>query len=69
MRPVRVFLEKVGHVQSTLLLSIVYLALWMPVGLIARISADWLRRRPPVRTQWWPRSSRLNDPRHVKEPF
>ncbi|MBI3319162.1 MAG: hypothetical protein HYZ89_01040 [Candidatus Omnitrophica bacterium] len=62
-------LRRVGHFQSTVLLSLIYLVCWLPVGLIARLSADWLNTRAPERSNWRLRAPRLNQPDHVRDPF
>jgi hypothetical protein len=62
-------LRRVGEFQSALLLSLFYLVCWVPVGLMSRVAADWLHRRMPERSNWWPRDRRMNQPAHVKEPF
>lgn len=66
---VRRLLLKVGHFQSEVILSILYIVLWLPVGLLSRFSADWLRRRAPERSAWRPRDPRLNGREHVREAF
>ena len=62
-------LRRVGEFQSALLLFLLYLVCWLPVGLVSRVAADWLHRRMPERSNWWPRDQRMNQPAHVKEPF
>lgn len=62
-------LLKVGHFQSSLLLCLIYLVLWVPVGLLSFLFADWLRRRRPAASAWLPRNPRLNLPEHAKEPY
>ena len=66
---VRAALLRVGRFQSALLLSLIYLVLWLPVGLLTRLLADWLRRRPPEGSAWQPRDPRLNGRKHAREPF
>ncbi len=65
----RSFLHRIGKFQSALLLSLLYLVCWVPVGLVSRVAADWLHHRMPGRSNWWPRDRRVNQPAHVKEPF
>ena len=62
-------LRRIGQFQSALLLSLLYLLLWVPVGLLCRVFSDWLHLRTPQRTNWWARPARVNDPAHVREPF
>lgn len=62
-------LTRIGHVQSLILLTVVYLVLWLPVGLVCRFSADWLRRKIPSGTNWWARDERVNRPETMREPF
>ena len=62
-------LKRIGRFQVAVLLSLVYLLLWFPIGLLTRFLADWLHFKPPAKTNWWVRSPRLNDPSHLKELF
>lgn len=62
-------LHRMGQIQSALLLSLLYAILWLPVGLLSRLMADWLRRKPPKRTAWLPRSERVNRPETLREAF
>ena len=62
-------LRRLGHAQSTLLLTLVYGLCWLPAGLVTQLAADWLRRRAPRSTNWYPRATRLNDPTHVHQQF
>lgn len=57
----------IGERLLAVLLYAIYLVCWMPVGLITRLTVDWLRRRAPERSNWWPRAPRVNDPRTVRE--
>ncbi|MBI3333297.1 MAG: hypothetical protein HYZ93_04325 [Candidatus Omnitrophica bacterium] len=66
---VRRFFRRLGELQAALLLSLLYLLLWIPAGLLSRLLADWLRRRPPSGSSWWPRRPRVNDPAHLRDPF
>ncbi len=66
---IRRFLRKLGRLQGALLLSLLYLLIWLPVGLLSRCMADWLRRRKPPGSAWLPRPARLNEPSHAKDPF
>ena len=63
------FATRVGHAQSVLLLSLVYLLLWVPLGWMARWFTDWLKVRPEQNSHWWPRAARVNDPAHLRDPF
>ena len=63
------FLRRAGKVQAAVLLGLVYLLLWIPVGLVSRLFADWLRRRTPKGSLWWDRQARLNQPQHLKDPY
>ena len=69
MARLQAVVRAVGACQASLLWLILYVALWMPVGAVTRILADWLHRRAPARSQWWPRSARINEPSHLREPF
>lgn len=63
-------LKRIGHFQSLLLLTVLYVVLWIPIGLVCRLRADWLGFKARPRTsQWWPRAARLNQPDHVKLPY
>ncbi|OGX38574.1 MAG: hypothetical protein A3C53_04315 [Omnitrophica WOR_2 bacterium RIFCSPHIGHO2_02_FULL_68_15] len=63
-------LRRLGAGPSGLLLSAVYLVVWVPAGLAARVlGADWLRRRSPRASNWSPRDVRVNAPRHLTELF
>jgi hypothetical protein len=62
-------LHRVGQFQAAVVLSLIYLVCWVPVGLLSRGLADWLRWRAPARSNWWPRPARVNEPAHVREPF
>lgn len=68
-QPITRLLAFVGRCQSAFLLYLVYLVCWIPVGLLTRMLADWLHWRAPVRSNWWLRAPRMNDPSHVKDPF
>lgn len=65
----RSLLHSIGKFQSAVLLAIIYLVLWLPTGLLARVFADWLCRKPSDRTQWQPRPERFNQPSSLREPF
>ena len=52
-----------------LLLTLIYFLVWVPAGLLSRLLADWLRRRPPVKTNWQARPERVNRPETLREPF
>ena len=63
-------LRRIGAWQSALLLSVMYVVAWIPVGWATiLLGADWFRRRAPAGSAWRPRDPRVNDPRHVTEPF
>ena len=62
-------LRRVGEFQAVVLLSLIYLVCWAPVGMLSRMMADWLRWRAPAGSNWRPRAARLNEPNHVREPF
>lgn len=62
-------LHRMGQIQSAILFSLLYAILWLPVGLLSRLMADWLRRKPPQRTAWLPRSERVNRPGTLREAF
>ena len=66
---IRRFLYRVGQFQSNLLLGLVYVVLWLPVGLLTQVFADWLHQKPPAKTNWWAHSERLNQPEHLRESF
>lgn len=62
--------HRIGQIQAMLLLSLLYLVLWFPVGLIVRMmKVDWLQRKAPPETCWWPRSERVNRPETLREAF
>lgn len=67
--PLRSLLHSIGKFQSAVLLMFVYILLWLPAGLLARVFSDWLRRKPSDRTQWQPRPERFNRPSSLREPF
>ncbi len=54
---------------SLVLLTLLYLLVWFPAGLLSRLLADWLRLRPPLGTNWQPRPDRVNRPETLREPF
>ena len=66
---VRTVLHAIGRFQSALILMVIYVLCWVPVGWITCVVADWLRRRAPSATAWQPRPSHLNEPSHAREPF
>lgn len=68
-RPIIRALRRIGRFQSSLLLTLVYGLVWLPVGLVARLAADWLHRRPPRDSCWSARAERLNRPEHLRDPF
>jgi hypothetical protein len=69
MDALRRILHRIGEWQAALLLSLIYVACWMPVGILSRLAADWLRRRAPARSNWWERPPRINRLDHVRDPF
>jgi hypothetical protein len=62
-------MRKIGEFMSSVFLGLIYLILWMPVGLLSRLLADWLVSKPPRESAWHPRPKRLDSPEHLKEPF
>ena len=52
-----------------LLLTLIYFLVWVPAGLLSRLLADWLRLRPPAKTNWQARPDRVNRPETLREPF
>jgi len=62
-------LHRVGQFQAAVLLSLIYLVCWVPVGMLSRLRADWLRRRAPAGSAWRPRAERINQPDHVHQSF
>ena len=62
-------LRRIGQVQAALLLSLIYVLIWVPAGLVTKAAVDWLRWRAPSRSNWWPRAERINTPTHVHESF
>ncbi len=62
-------LKIVGRIQSAILLSVFYVVLWVPAGLISRILIDWLHWKAPSQSNWHARPDRINDPRHTQDPF
>ena len=66
---IRNMLHRIGRFQAALLLALIYGVLWLPVGIVSRLLADWLRRRPPAGSGWTPRAERLNHPSHLRDPF
>ncbi len=62
-------LWRIGEIQSFLLLTLLYVVLWVPVGLVTRWTANWLRFKPPAQTNWQPRSDRVNRPGTLREPY
>ena len=59
----------IGRLQSAIVFSVFYALCWVPVGLVTRLVADWLRFREPGDSNWSPRATRVNDPRHITDPF
>ena len=66
---VRNTLLRIGKFQSTLILVVIYAALWLPAGILSRLLADWLQRRPRPGSGWVPRPGRLKNPAHLRDPF
>ncbi len=62
-------LLRIGAFQSMVFLSVLYLVLWLPAGLIARLFVDWLCVKAPKDTNWLPRPERVNRPETLREPF
>ena len=62
-------LARIGHFQSLVLLTLLYLVVWLPAGLCSRLLADWLRLRAPAGTNWQPRAERINQPETMRDPF
>ena len=62
-------MRRIGQFQAALILGILYILFWMPVGLLTRLLADWLMFKAPKETAWHPRQKRLNLPQHLKDPF
>ena len=65
----RQLLHRIGQFQAAVLLSFIYLVCWVPVGMLSRLMADWLRRRAPAGSTWQPRAERINHPDHVHQSF
>lgn len=68
-KPLKRWLLRIGRFQSAVLLTLIYLLLWLPAGLLARLLADWLRLRSPAQTNWQPRPDRVNQPESIREQF
>jgi len=66
LRPI---LMRIGHFQSTVLLTIIYVLLWLPVGIVTWLCADWLHRRPMPESGWFPRPVHWDSPEQLREPF
>ena len=49
--------------------TLLYVILWLPAGLLSMLVADWLKRRPPEKSNWQPRSTRVNQSESLREPF
>ena len=62
-------LYRIGQFQSAVLLTVFYFLLWVPVGLLSQVLADWLRKRAPERSNWQARAERINLPESLREPF
>lgn len=62
-------LTRIGHVQSLIVLTVVYVVLWLPAGLVSQLAADWLRKKAPSDTHWRARDERVNRPETLREPF
>ena len=62
-------LRHVGECINGILLTLIYIILWLPVGVLTRLLVDWLQYKQPAQTAWCARPERLNDPGHLKEPY
>ncbi len=52
------FSEKIGAVQSRVILGVFYFTIFLPVGLIYRLIADPLKiKEPSIDTNWQPKDS------------
>ncbi len=55
--------------QLLVLLTLIYFLVWFPAGLLSRLLADWLRLRPPAKTNWQARPDRVNWPETLRQPL
>ena len=52
-----------------LIATLLYILLWVPVGLLSMLATDWLRKRAPEKSNWQPRPARVNQPESLRKPF
>ena len=59
-----------GWFNSRVLLTLMFALVFVPVGLVARLSgSDPLGRRRPKGSHWLPYGERFRDPKHYEHPF
>ena len=65
------FAQRLGWVNSRLLLSVFYMVVLTPIGLLLRLTGwDPLRlKRQNVKSHWLPYPDRIRDPRHYERPY
>lgn len=68
-KKVKIFLEKVGNFQSRVLLTLFYILLVIPMGLIMKLFSDPLRLRGQGDSAWIPKKYQENDSQNVGRQF